>query len=220
MKPVSLFDLPRAQQEALSRLGYEWKSLLQAAHIFKKEQLNTSAGSSGLESGKRADTLYVRLNESGSSLRVCFPVLDWETALLLSWLRQPEWRQRWERLLRRSHLDSLLEALPKAWKMEQKPVPNGAVIRELNITSWQEVQKLRCQCDFIILSPDGKYSVLDCTQKTEDWIHAISRILKTAPGPPALLVEVPKSGSLLEARYALKNGKIMLDSLFEVGAGD
>lgn len=59
--------------------------------------------------------------------------------LWLALLRLRPLREFWERELRRSAVESLLEVLAKAWLLDPAPLPPGAVIPGLELASWSDL---------------------------------------------------------------------------------
>lgn len=53
-------------------------------------------------------------------------------------LHLPALRAFWRQELRQEHFQALLASVPQAWMQDDAPLPHGAVIHGLGITSWQQ----------------------------------------------------------------------------------
>ncbi len=95
-------------------------------------------------------------------------------------------RDFWERELRRSTVDGLLDILPKAWLFDPAPLPPGAVIPGLEIASWSELEALRESNRTFILTPVTDPPSLH--QDLDDTINHAAR-------PPKILIELSASTS-------------------------
>lgn len=58
---------------------------------------------------------------------------------LLALLHLPALRGFWDRALRRSHFGRLRRVLPRAWFVTADPLPVGAIVPGLGITSWDRL---------------------------------------------------------------------------------
>jgi len=67
----------------------------------------------------------------------------WHGALLL--LHLPVLRDFWRKELRAARYERLRRVLPKVWAMDPTPLPPGAVIAGLGITSWHDLSELEAK---------------------------------------------------------------------------
>ena len=111
--------------------------------------------------------------------------------LRLALLHLPALRGFWQRALRHSRFRRLVRILPMAWFQTSEPLPAGAVLPGLGITSWKQ---LRDDADFIRF--------------------------KSASSAPSIMVEriSEKHGTKLLANYVMEAGRVELRSLSPVDA--
>jgi hypothetical protein len=212
--------LPRATQAVLARLGHEWRLFLTSARTIGKELSKDPAGTAvqGREDPAtlEAGMLMFAVDEVGENLRVLLDEPGRELGLYLCWLRLPALQERWERLLRRNHLESLKKVLPDAWILDPTPVPPGAVIRGLEISEWSELKRQQVVKKFTLLNDKNKQFIMDNTQISEDWFAAVHDALATFSECPSLLIERPFGTQVFRAEYMANQGRVVLKSLTPV----
>lgn len=108
-------------------------------------------------------------------------------------LRLRPLRDHWERELRRSAVQNLLQVLPTAWLLDPAPIPPGAVIPGLGLPSWSELAALRdSRRVFILASVDGDASpvILDDSLPEAEWRQSLDAGLHAAAINPRILTEL------------------------------
>lgn len=70
-------------------------------------------------------------------------------------LHLPALRSFWRQELRQRHFDALRSMVPKAWLPDESPVPPGAVIQSLGVTSWKDAANIRQRVP--ALAMDGRF---------------------------------------------------------------
>jgi hypothetical protein len=85
----------------------------------------------------------LRVRVHGDEARVSLDALEEAgvTPCLLALLHLPALRGFWDRNLRRSHFARLRRVLPCAWFVTAGPLPVGAVVPGLGITSWDRLPR-------------------------------------------------------------------------------
>ena len=142
------------------------------------------------------------------------PYLEEKLWLALFWSRplQEFWRQeigeKGQKLLQR--------LIPYSWVLDPTPLPHHAVIPELNIQSWEEMERFsQKQRDLVLkisgFSPDawgarGVYVGSDMS--AEEWAGQVRRGLAEFAGHPRVLQRFVK-GSLAKQDYAAENDEIV-----------
>ncbi len=107
-------------------------------------------------------------------------------------------REFWERELRRSTMENLLEILPKAWLLDQASLPPGAVIPGLELASWSSLTSLRnTQRRFVISSVNGEKPpvTLDDSMPEDQWRQTLNAAIQAAASNPKILLELTPSSS-------------------------
>lgn len=154
LKHAQLDALPRSLREAVESAGYRVARWLAAREVLGTRVANRRLqGSladfldrwsppSSVEGFK--DTLSLDLLLSGGTLRIVggndgLTSSPTERALL----HLPALRDFWRQELRQAHFTALCGSIPQAWIMAPAPVPPGAVIHGLGITSWNQLGSIR-----------------------------------------------------------------------------
>ncbi len=107
-------------------------------------------------------------------------------------------REFWERELRRSAVESLLEILPNAWLLDPTPLPPGTVIPKLELASWSDLSTLReTQRHFVIASVSREDSpmALDNSMPEAQWQQMLEAALHSATSNPKILLELTPPSS-------------------------
>lgn len=110
----------------------------------------------------------------------------------LALLRLSPLRDLWDQCLRRATVDTLQSVLPDAWIVDPAPLPAGSVIPRLEISSWQELPRLRhTGRSFLLRGASGAYppTPLTYAQSEADWRAALRKAQQDFPTSPQTLVE-------------------------------
>ncbi|MES2594054.1 MAG: hypothetical protein V4662_01905 [Verrucomicrobiota bacterium] len=138
----------------------------------------------------------------------------------LKWVNDPAWsamlhlpalHSLWITEIRGSHLDHLRQILSRAWFMDPSPLPPGSVIAGLDIPGWPNLSRYHDQGR--AWSIHGTETVLDDSISEAAWQSAVEQALQNGR---TLLVEEPRSGSTLLARYKKGEKGIQLDGVWQV----
>lgn len=150
MLPLSLDLLPRPFQSVVQSAGYRtarWAAARQVLGNRIARQrihglLGQTLGRWGVAhaAGVGAEGFQLTFGLLNDRLWLCDGLAG--EALERALLHLPALRDFWRQELRHAHFEALKAVVPKAWVREETPVPPGAVIHGLGITSWSEVSRL------------------------------------------------------------------------------
>ena len=122
-------------------------------------------------------------------------------------LRLPSLRRLWESSLRRAHLQHLIALGPDIWVVDTTPLPPGAVIAGLNLTSWKNLVTLRDVGRRFEIVGSSKNVILDESIDVKNWGATITEAIQAGD---QCLVEHHTANAYWLAEYATVDGEICL----------
>jgi hypothetical protein len=142
------------------------------------------------------------------------PYLEEKLWLALFWSRplQEFWRQE----IGEKGQKFLQRLIPYSWVLDPAPLPVHAVIPELNIQSWAEMERFSQKQRDLVLKVSGFSALawgsrgvhIGSDMPTEEWAAEVRRGLAEFSFQPRLLQRFVK-GSLARQDYAAENGEIV-----------
>lgn len=121
----------------------------------------------------------------------------------LALLRLSPLRDLWDQFLRRATVDTLQSILPDAWLVDPAPLPAGAVIPRLELSSWQDLPRLRSTGRSFLLRSATKSTPptsLTPALPESEWLTAIRKAQQDFSISPQVLLETTADASNPGAR--------------------
>ena len=122
-------------------------------------------------------------------------------------LRLPSLRRLWESSLRRAYLQHLIALSPDIWVVDATPLPPGAVIAGLDLTSWKNLVTLRDVGRRFEIVGSSTNVILDESIDVENWGATITEAIQAGD---QCLVEHHTANAYWLAEYATVDGEICL----------
>ena len=214
----AVVDLPRPLLKHLRPLGHEihlWQSAArQLLAWMDKGRFQTELGAF-LQRWKPRTEPASAPPEGPFTLLLHEHPEGWRlTQSSLGWVNDPAWaaflhlpalRSSWSALLRASHLEHLRQMMPRAWLMDDMPLPAGSVIAGLEIPAWSGLLGIGKR---FRLHQAG----LELTVQlpAQEWQTAIERSL--AAGNEILVTPPPEDSACLLARFTCDKDGTRLES--------
>lgn len=220
----TVVELPRPLLKHLRPLGHEvilWQSA--ARQLLAWLDKGRFAGDTGAflqrwrprtepPAGEAQGPLTLLLHEHPEGWRLTQSSLGWANdPAWAALLHLPALRPAWLSLMRASHLEHLRQMLPRAWFMDDSPLPPGGVIAGLEIQGWTGLPGLGKR---FRLHQAG----LDLTVQlpAQEWQNAIERSL--AAGNEILVTPPPEDSACLLARFIHDKEGVRLECLWTAEA--